>query len=98
MCAACCGAALVCLCLAVLRRSMAQTGAGPAGTTDGTGAHARVGAVGQIQPHLPDPATATPQTLELQADILRARRFPADAMDYYNYAIARGGNVSVLTE
>jgi tetratricopeptide (TPR) repeat protein len=50
----------------------------------------------QIQPHLPDPATATPQTLELQADILRARRFPLDAMDYYNYAIARGGNVAAL--
>ena len=51
----------------------------------------------QIQPHLPDPATATPQTLEMQADILRARRFPEDAMDYYRYAIARGGNVAGLT-
>jgi tetratricopeptide (TPR) repeat protein len=51
----------------------------------------------QIQPHLPDPKTATAQTLELQADILRARRFPLDAMDYYNFAIARGGDVSVLT-
>jgi len=46
----------------------------------------------QIQPHLPDPATASAQALETQADILRARRFPADAMDYYRYAIARGGN------
>jgi tetratricopeptide (TPR) repeat protein len=46
----------------------------------------------QIQPHLPDPQTATAQTLEMQADILRARRFPQDAMDYYQYAIARGGN------
>ncbi len=51
----------------------------------------------QIQPHLPDPATATPQTLEMQADILRARRFPEDAMDYYRYAIARGGNLAGLT-
>ena len=46
----------------------------------------------QIEPHLPDPATAPAQTLEMQADILRARRFPEDAMDYYRYAIARGGN------
>ena len=46
----------------------------------------------QIEPHLPDPKTATAQTLEMQADILRARRFPDDAMDYYRYAIARGGN------
>ena len=45
-----------------------------------------------IAAHLPDPATASPQTLELQADILRARRFPEDAMDYYKYALARGGS------
>jgi hypothetical protein len=30
----------------------------------------------QVQEHLPDPKTATPQALEQQADILRARRFP----------------------
>ena len=45
-----------------------------------------------IEKYLPDPATATPQALEQQADILRARRFPEDAMDYYKYALARGGN------
>jgi tetratricopeptide (TPR) repeat protein len=45
-----------------------------------------------IQEHLPDPATATPQVLEQQADILRARRFPEDAMDYYKYALARSGD------
>jgi tetratricopeptide (TPR) repeat protein len=50
----------------------------------------------QVAPHLPNPATATPQALELQADILRARRFPEDAMDYYRYAMDRGGNVPVL--
>ena len=50
----------------------------------------------EVQRHLPDPATATPQTLEMQADILRARRFPEDAMDYYNYALARGGEVPSL--
>jgi tetratricopeptide (TPR) repeat protein len=46
----------------------------------------------QIQEHLPDPSTATPQILEQQADILRARRFPEDAMDFYRYALARGGD------
>jgi tetratricopeptide (TPR) repeat protein len=50
----------------------------------------------QIKPHLPDPATATPEALEQQADILRARRFPEDAMDYYRYAIDRGGNPASL--
>jgi len=49
-----------------------------------------------IKEHLPDPATATPQALEMQADILRARRFPEDARDYYKYAMARGGKQSVL--
>jgi tetratricopeptide (TPR) repeat protein len=45
---------------------------------------------------LPDPATAAAQALELQADILRARRFPQDALDYYRYALARGGNAASL--
>lgn len=49
-----------------------------------------------IEKNLPNPATATPQALEAQADILRARRFPEDAMDYYRYALARGGNVPPL--
>jgi tetratricopeptide (TPR) repeat protein len=49
-----------------------------------------------IEKFLPDPATATPQALEQQADILRARRFPEDAMDYYKYALARGGSESSL--
>lgn len=50
----------------------------------------------EIQKHLPDPATASAKELEQQADILRARRFPADAMDFYRYALARGGNVPEL--
>jgi tetratricopeptide (TPR) repeat protein len=50
----------------------------------------------EIQRHLPDPATASPELLEMQGDILRARRFPADAIDYYNYAMARGGTVAPL--
>jgi tetratricopeptide (TPR) repeat protein len=50
----------------------------------------------EIERHLPDPATATPQALEQQGDILRARRFPEDAMDYYRHALARGGKVPSL--
>jgi tetratricopeptide (TPR) repeat protein len=49
-----------------------------------------------IAPHLPDPQTATAARLEMAGDILMARRFPEDALDYYGYAMARGGNVSVL--
>ena len=50
----------------------------------------------EVERHLPDPATASPQALEQQADILRARRFPEDALDFYKYALARGGNVPSL--
>ncbi|HEX6496655.1 MAG TPA: tetratricopeptide repeat protein [Acidobacteriaceae bacterium] len=50
-----------------------------------------------IERHLPNPATATPKALEQQADILRARRFPEDAMDFYRYALARGGDPAMLT-
>jgi tetratricopeptide (TPR) repeat protein len=49
-----------------------------------------------LQPHLPNPQTATSAQLEMAADVLRARRFPEDALDYYGYAMARGGNVSEL--
>ena len=45
-----------------------------------------------IVPHLPDPSTATVERLEMEGDLLRARRFPEDALDYYAYAIKRGGN------
>lgn len=44
-----------------------------------------------VQQHLPDPATASPKALEMQADLLRVRRFPEDALQFYNYAIQRGG-------
>jgi len=50
----------------------------------------------EIAKHLPDPATATAQALETQGDILRARRYPEDALDYYRYALARGGNLPSL--
>ena len=49
-----------------------------------------------IQAHLPNPATASEQELEMQADVLRARGFPEDAMDYYKYALARGGSEASL--
>jgi len=44
-----------------------------------------------IEPHLPDPTTASPQKLELAGDVLRARRFPEDALAYYGDALQRGG-------
>ena len=43
-----------------------------------------------IEKHLPDPATASASMLEMQADILRVRRFPEDALDYYGYALRHG--------
>lgn len=49
-----------------------------------------------IQAHLPDPATASPEQLEMAGDVLRARRFPQDALDYYMYAMRRGGKEVVL--
>jgi len=49
-----------------------------------------------IQPHLPDPATASVEMLEMQGDLLRVRRFPDDAIDYYNYALKRGGDPAAL--
>jgi tetratricopeptide (TPR) repeat protein len=45
-----------------------------------------------IEKHLPNPNTASAKDLEVQADILRARRFPKSAMDYYGYALQRGAN------
>ena len=49
-----------------------------------------------VKLHLPDPATATAEQLETVADVLRARRFPEDALDYYLYALRRGSNNVVL--
>jgi tetratricopeptide (TPR) repeat protein len=49
-----------------------------------------------VQPHLPDPATATAANLEQAGDILRVRRFPEDALEYYNYALRRGGQEAPL--
>lgn len=49
-----------------------------------------------VAPHLPNPDTATAADLEMAADVLRARRFPEDALDYYGYALRHGGDVSEL--
>ena len=49
-----------------------------------------------MAPHLPDPATASPAALEEAADVLRARRLPEDALEYYGYAQARGGDAERL--
>jgi tetratricopeptide (TPR) repeat protein len=45
-----------------------------------------------VKPHLPDPDTASAAKLELAGDILRARRFQEDALDYYRYALNSGGD------
>jgi tetratricopeptide (TPR) repeat protein len=45
-----------------------------------------------IARHLPDPKTSSASILETQGDILRARRFPEDALDFYGYALQRGGD------
>ena len=44
-----------------------------------------------VAPHLPDPATATAAQLQMAGDILRARRLPEDAVEFYGYALRRGG-------
>ena len=49
-----------------------------------------------IAAHLPDPATAEAATLERAGDVLRARRYPQDAVRFYIAAIARGGPVNAL--
>ena len=45
-----------------------------------------------VAAHLPNPATATAEALEMAGDVLRARRYPEDAVDYYLDALRRGGN------
>jgi tetratricopeptide (TPR) repeat protein len=49
-----------------------------------------------VKAHLPDPATSTAAQLETVADVLRARRFPEDALDYYTYALRAGGDEVTL--
>lgn len=45
-----------------------------------------------MAPHMPDPATAAPELLAQAADVLRARRMQDDALDFYRYALKRGGD------
>lgn len=49
-----------------------------------------------VRAHLPDPTVASGAQLESAADVLRARRFVADALDYYEFALQRGGNQVTL--
>ena len=49
-----------------------------------------------MAPHLPDPQTGSAAQLQVAADVLRARRMPEDALEYYQYALARGGDASTL--
>jgi tetratricopeptide (TPR) repeat protein len=49
-----------------------------------------------VAPHLANPDTAPAAALETAADVLRARRFPEDALDYYGYALAKGGDASKI--
>jgi tetratricopeptide (TPR) repeat protein len=49
-----------------------------------------------VEAHLPNPATASVADLETQGDLLRIRRFLEDALDYYGYALKRGGDPGVL--
>ena len=49
-----------------------------------------------VQPHLPDPQTASADTLMTAGDVLRARRFPEEAVKYYTYALQRGGDKVTL--
>ncbi len=45
-----------------------------------------------VASHLPDPATGSPAALQTAGDVLRARRLPEDAIDYYRFALQRGGD------
>jgi Flp pilus assembly protein TadD len=45
-----------------------------------------------VASHLPDPATAGPDQLEMAGDVLRARRYPEEALEFYGYAMTRGGD------
>ena len=49
-----------------------------------------------VESHLPDSRTGSPLALQTAADVLRARRLPEDALDYYRFALVRGGSPTVL--
>lgn len=89
--------------LASLVVSVSAAFAQPPAMADSTKAAAAVRALRHASPewqlvaaHLPDPATATPASIEQAGDILRARRFLDDALEYYRFALERGGNRASL--
>ncbi len=49
-----------------------------------------------IAPHLPSSANGSPAELQTAGDVLRARRLPEDALDYYRFALSRGGSPTIL--
>ena len=49
-----------------------------------------------LAPHLVDLQTGSVKDLELDADVLRARRFEEDALEFYEAALARGGDKAEL--
>ena len=54
--------------------------------------HRGGGVAEHVSAHLPNPKTASADALEVAGDVLRARRYPQDALDYYTDALMRGGN------
>lgn len=49
-----------------------------------------------VAPHLPDPTTAPAAKLEMAGDVLRARKFPQDAIMFYKAAALRNGDPATL--
>lgn len=49
-----------------------------------------------LEPHLPSLETASPEALMQEGDILRARRFEEDALEFYTAALRRGGDQAPL--
>ena len=49
-----------------------------------------------IEPHLPNQEIASAAQLEVAGDVLRARRFPEDALEYYLSSLKRGGRETDL--
>ena len=49
-----------------------------------------------FSPHLPDPQAASPAQLQVAGDVLRARRYPEEAIEYFGYALKRGGDEPTL--
>ena len=85
------------VCLALTRGASAQAGPLRAYTSDSARAAEHASSDWKlVEPHLPDSQTASASALEMQADLLRVRRFPEDALDYYGYAMKRGGDPATL--